>query len=231
MITELNTFFNMLKKKQNFCFVRYNDGEMMGIDKVGSIVARGDQHVNKSLQSKLVEGLVHRQKNYYIGIPCSKCFPKYNLLATKMIKEYKHKTSAVLFTNRNWKKFYDNFPSVCSDREIVWVGGKSQSKENLLKYGLNIKKCVLIPEKNSWLFYEKIIKIVPPLLAPNDIVMVSLGPTARVLCKEWFEQYLNNTFIDIGSTLDPITKGIYFNAHKGWKDTGFNLQKRCEECN
>jgi hypothetical protein len=86
------------------------------------------------------------------------------------------------------------------------VGGKSQSKQNLIDYGLNIKKCVLVPEKNSWAYYEKLKELVPPLFTENDIVAVSLGPTARVLCKEWF-------------------------AHKGWDETGFNLQKRCSECN
>ena len=231
MITDINIFFDNLKNKKNFCYVRYNDGEMMGIDKVGAVAARGDQYVDQSLHDKLVEGINHRQEKYYIGVPCSQCFPKYSALAKTMTQGYENLTSAVLFTNRNWKQFYDNFPPVCNGRQIIWVGGKTQSKQALIDYGLDVKNCVLVPEVNSWAYYEKIKTIIPTLIAPNDIVMVSLGPTARVLCKEWFEQYPNNTFIDIGSVLDPVTKGVYFNAHKGWEETGFNLQKRCPECN
>jgi hypothetical protein len=231
MITDINVFLDKLRKKENFCYVRYNDGEMMGVDKVGSVAARGDQYITQELHEKLVEGINHRQENYYIGTPCSLCFPRYSALAKQIINDYKCGTSAVLFTNRNWKTFYDNFPFSCKDRQVVWVGGKSQSKQALIDYGLDIKNCVLIPEKNSWSYYEKIKTIVPPLLSPNDIVMVSLGPTARVLCKEWFQQYPENTFIDIGSVLDPVTKNVYFGAHKGWDETGFNLQKRCVECN
>jgi len=231
MITDMNWVFHNLRNKINFSYVRFNDGEMMGIDRVGSIAARGDQYINQSLHSKLVEGIKHRQKNYYIGIPCSLCFNRYHKLAAELTKDYDHVTSAVLLTNKNWKKFYDNFPAACGDREVIWVGGKSQSKERLIDYGLNIKNCVLVPEKNSWAYYERLKSMVPKLMGPNDIVAVSLGPTARVLCKEWFQEYPDKTFIDIGSILDPVTKGVYFDAHKGWDETGFNLQRRCKECN
>lgn len=231
MILETDWFFENLKNNHNFCYVRYNDGEMMGVNKVGSVAARGDQQVNQSLHDKLIEGISHRQKDYYIGIPCSICFPFYSELAKNMTKGYDNITSAVLLTNRNWKVFYDNFTKACKGRKVIWVGGKSQSKTALEEYGLNIKKLVSVPEKNSWFYYEKLKEIVPSFLEPNDIVAVSLGPTARVLCKEWFQEYTENTFIDIGSLLDPVTKGVYFKAHQGWNETGFNLQKRCPECN
>ena len=90
---------------------------------------------------------------------------------------------------------------------------------------------IRVNETNSWSFYDKLKKAIPSLITENDVVVISLGPTARVLCKELFEKYPNVTFIDIGSTLDPVTKGVYFSAHKGWEETGFNLQKRCSECN
>lgn len=224
-------FFDKLRQKHNFCYVRYNDGEMMGINRIGAVAARGDQVVDRSLHEKLIEGISHRQEDYYIGLPCGTCFTRHAHLATEMTRDHPYTTSAVLLTNRNWKKFYDNFPSACGERSVIWVGGKSQSKQNLIDYGLNIKKCVLVPEKNSWAYYEKLKKLVPPLFTKNDIVAVSLGPTARVLCKEWFEEYSDTTFIDMGSLLDPVTRGVYFGAHKGWDETGFNLQSRCPECN
>ena len=63
------------------------------------------------------------------------------------------------------------------------------------------------------------------------MVCVSLGPTARVLCWEWFVENSNTTFLDMGSLLDPITRNISFGAHKGWDTTDFNLVPPCEECN
>ena len=64
-----------------------------------------------------------------------------------------------------------------------------------------------------------------------DIIMISSGPTARVLSKEFFEIDPTRTYIDIGSTFDPFTRNVWHNCHKGWLETGFNKTKRCIKCN
>ena len=71
----------------------------------------------------------------------------------------------------------------------------------------------------------------PKAFLPGDIVCVSLGPTARILVRQWFEKFPNITFIDIGSNLDPFTRNVSHRCHLGWEETGFNLSTPCEECN
>ena len=97
----MDWFFNNIKDKTPFAYARFNDGEMMAIDQIGAIVARGDQYVDESLSAALTEAIKYKQDNYYIGIPCSKCYPRYNKLANELIGDYKFKTSAVVTTNRN----------------------------------------------------------------------------------------------------------------------------------
>lgn len=224
-------FYNNLSNNIPFGFARFNDGEMGGIDRVGSIAARGDQQVNEDLSNSLKESLCHKQKNYYVGIPCSLCYPHLNKLALQLVGEYEYLTSAVLLTNRNWKHFIETFPTAVRDRRLLWVGGEDQNTDNLEKLGIKIEKKGLIPRKNSWKYYEHVFKTFPKVFEPNDVVCVSLGPTARVLVQKWFEQMPNITFIDIGSNFDPFTRNVWHNCHKGWDETGFNLTKRCEECN
>ena len=231
MINTTDWFFDNLENKDPFCYVRFNDGEMMGIHKVGSIAARGDQYVDQELSSKLIEALKHRQENYYIGIPCKNCYPFYHDLAASIVKDYQHVTSAVLLTNRNWKNFYERLPVSLGDRPVVWIGGQDQDPDKLKKYGINIKKTLRLPNKNSWSFYEKLKDLAPQYFDDGDVVCVSLGPTARVVCSEWYQQYPKTTFIDMGSLLDPVTRDVWFGAHKGWEETGFNLVPRCKECN
>lgn len=231
MNNETSWFFNNLNNEIPFCYVRFNDGEMMGISLNNAVVARGDQFVDDSLKSKLTEAITHRQKNYYVGIPCSVCYPTYNDVAKNLVGDYKNIKSAVALTNRNWKDFYDNFSTATKNKKVLWVGGKDQDPENLKKYGLNIEKTIRVPNKNSWQFYKKIKQAAEDILSQIDIVCVSLGPTARILCYEWFKEYKTKTFLDMGSLLDPVTKGVYFAAHKGWDETGFNLVPPCGECN
>ena len=156
MKSEISWFLENLKNKEPFCYVRFNDGEMMGISMKNAVVARGDQIVNEELKSKLKKAISHKQKNYYVGIPCSKCYPKFNKLAKELTGDYKNIKSAVSLTNRNWKDFHDNFPLVMGEKRVLWIGGKDQNTEKLKDYGLNIVKTILVPNKNSWNFYDKI---------------------------------------------------------------------------
>jgi len=231
MIETMDWFTQNLRDRTPFGYARFNDGEMMAVDKIGAVVARGDQVVDESLNKALTEALTHKQENYYIGIPCSLCYPHLAKLATELVGEYKYLTRAVVTTNRNWKTFMDTFPSAMEGRRLVWVAGNDQNPDAIRDLGINVGKTALIPRVNSWNFYEKIKDMVPQYFEPGDVVGISLGPSARVLVRQWFEEYSELTFIDMGSNLDPITRNVWHNCHKGWEETGFNLTKRCKECN
>ena len=227
---------DLLKKREPFAYARFNDGEMIGIDKIGAVAARGDQPVNKSLHQKLIEGIQHVQKNYYVGLPCPDCFPKYAKLARELVKQPKEfQLNAVVMTNRNWAKFINEFPETVKGRKIVWISGADQNLDVLKNVmGLNIVKHIKHPAKDTWTFYNHIRHEYSEYTHENpdfDIVLVSSGPTARVFCKEYFEVDSSRTYIDIGSTFDPFTRNVWHNCHKGWIETGFNLTRKCKICN
>jgi len=227
----MDWFLANLKNNVPFGFARFNDGEMMGVTSVGSMVARGDQYVNESLSNALTDALTHKQLNYYVGIPCSLCYPILNQAAIDMTGEYKYLTSAVITTNKNWKYFIDNFPAAVKDKRLIWIGGNDQNVDNLLELNITVDKKALIPRKDSWKYYDHMLKTFPETFKKGDVVAISLGPTARVLVKEWFKQYPDITFLDVGSNFDPYTRNVWHNCHKGWEETGFNLTSPCEECN
>jgi len=231
MIDNMDWFLDNLENNIQFGYARFNDGEIMAIKESGCVVARGDQIVDESLTMALREAIIYKQKNYFVGIPCSMCYNEYNKLAKDMIGEYEHLTKAVVTTNKNWKKFIDNFPKVMSNRKLIWISGDDQSIGSLRGYGLNVKKSARIPNRNSWKFYQRLKDLMPKWFEPNDVVGISLGPTARILVRHWFEEYPDITFIDMGSNLDPITRDVWHDCHKGWEETGFNLTRPCEECN
>ena len=231
MIDNMEWLLNNLENNIPFAFSRFNDGEMMAIDQVGCVVARGDQYVDQGLSLVLREALEHKQENYYIGIPCSLCYPHYSKLATKIVGDYAHLTLAVIATNRNWKNFIDTFPKVMSGKRLIWVGGNDQNVEAIKNMDIDVAKTALVPRKNSWRHYGQLKKAMPQYFQDGDVVGISLGPTARVLARQWFEEFPNVTFIDMGSNLDPFTRNVWHNCHKGWEETGFNLAKPCKECN
>ncbi|MFW5847697.1 MAG: hypothetical protein ACOCVF_02145 [bacterium] len=230
---QVDKILQMLEENVNFAFARFNDGEMMGIDKIGAKVARGDQIVNESLHKALKESIQYKQENYYVGIPCSICFPRYYQLAKSLVKQpEKFQLNAVALTNRNWKKFILKFPETIKGKKVLWISGKDQNIEPLRKMGIDVSYQLTFNSKNSWGQYNKLRFDFENLLGIEyDIVIISLGPAARVFVREYFEKIPNKTFIDIGSTFDPFTRNVWHNCHKGWIETGFNLTKSCKVCN
>jgi len=223
------TFIDLLNNSIPFSYNRFNDGEMSGIDKIGSIAARGDQTITKELHLKLIEAIKHKQDNYYIGIPCDICYPKYNKLAKDLIGSYQYITSAVCLTNRNWGKFITEIPTALK-KPIIWISGEDQNLDFLKNnMGIEIKNHYKFKNKNTWEEYNNIFDL-HKNFNEGDIVFISLGPTARILVYEWFKLLPKTSFIDIGSIFDPFTRDVYHKCHLGWEN-GFNLVRKCLTCN
>ncbi len=213
-----------------FSFSRFNDGEIIGIKKPNSVVSRGSQKIHNDLHNSLIKSITHKQDNYYIGVPCPKCYTEYHKIANDLIGDYDYKVSAVCNINRNYAKFINEFKEVLSKKEIIWVGGDDQKTENITHIlNIKIKKTLLFSSKNVWEHKDSISKSLE-FVGRGDIVLFSLGPAGRILSQELFYKNPDCTFIDVGSLLDPITRNVWNNYHKGWEN-GFNLTRRCVDCN
>lgn len=219
-----------LKNNISFSFARFNDGEMIGVQSVNSIISRGAQVINESLHKSLKNSLNHKQKNYYIGIPCKECYPHLHNLANEIVGDYEFKTIAVCNINKNYAKFINEFKIVLRDKNVIWIGGNDQKVKNI-EYVLELKfkNYHLFSTKNSW-NDKKNIEHTLSYIEDGDVVLFSLGPTGRILSQELFSKKPNTTFIDVGSLLDPITRNVWHDYHRGW-DNGFNKTKKCKICN
>ena len=223
-----NTLIEKLETKTPFALGRFNDGEMLGIWQAGQVVARGDQMVSMELRDKLTDALKHNQNDYWVGLPCSKCFPQHSNLAKTLVDpRYPFQTHAVVFTNRHWKNFIEVFPTLINDRKVYWVGGEDQTMEWL---PFDVTTQYLVPKQDAWSSYSEAKEFIKDF-DEGSIVLITCGPMSRVLTKEWYEKRPDLTIIDIGSTFDPFTRNVWHNCHKGWEETGFNLTAPCEECN
>jgi hypothetical protein len=222
-MNKITNILENLSTNTPFAINRFNDGELIGINRPGSVVARGAQAVNQELSSKLKEALQHQQKNYWIGIPCSVCFPDLHKLSLSLIDiMYPFLTHAVVLTNRNLKLFTEEFPKRVKGRSLIWVSGEDQDIKGLEKIGITIFNHIKVPTMNAWSAYDQVKNF--DEFQPEDIVMCSCGPLSRILVREWFEKFPDITFIDIGSTFDPYTRNNKLRVHLG-------TLPACKECN
>jgi len=127
-------------------------------------------------------------------------------------------------------KFIQQIVGLLENKNVHYISGFDQNLEMLKDvFKFNIINHVKIDNKNSWSHYE-ILKSYSDNIKDGEIVLISLGPTARILCYDFFKNNNKSTYIDVGSIFDPFTRNVNHNCHKGWEN-GFNITKRCENCN
>jgi len=90
---------------------------------------------------------------------------------------------------------------------------------------LNIEHNVVVPEINSFLNNDVIIKNIIENITKNNnmkILLFSAGMNAKVLIAKISEKYTNNIYLDIGSSFDGLIKGSRdFNKVSGYRDLLF----------
>lgn len=222
---KINIILANLRNGVPQALARFNDGEMRAIIRVGDKVARGCQKVTQDLQDKLKEAIRHEQENYWKGLPCEVCWPRWKKHADFYVNQkYEFLTCAVVNTNRNLQKVYDEFPKAVEGKFIYWVSGNDQNLDNLEKEtGMRVAQKVTLPKRNAWGDYPRI-KDYYTIFNKGSIVVLSCGPLAEVLVKEWFQRRPDVTFLDMGSTFDPFTRGVRHGCHTG-------KLKPCRGCN
>jgi len=228
-------FLNMISDGVPFAFSRFNDGEMSAFKKGdGQRIGRtAHTNIDENLRQKLRDAMSHQQKNYWVGMPCSTCFPDLYKIAREYVKEdYEYQTRAVALTNRNWAKFVLNFPESVKKKDLHWICSSDQNTQMLTDvFGMEFKQRIDLPNIDAWKHYDEI-KDRYEEFEPGSVVGFSCGPMSRILAPEWFSKRPDVTFIDIGSVYDPFTRNVWHACHRGWTSPQmFNETKRCMECN
>lgn len=109
----------------------------------------------------------------------------YDAYVTRPYILYKEKENA--------KIIFELFKKIWKDRNVILVEGRYARigiGNDFLSNAISVKR-VLCPPQNCWDKYEEIINLVKRIAHPEDLICISLGPTATVmaydLAKEGFQ--------------------------------------------
>ena len=224
----VNDLFDLLKNKIPFGFAKYNDGEMCAIKNSKSgCISRGFQDVTPELGSKLREGLLWKQENWYPGIPCHVCRKDLYDFALSILPSdnIKNIRCAVSFINANTTRTVEAFQKLLPSRNVVLVASEQTIAgiDKLAEFGIKPYKHVSTPHKNSWDAYENVRECYKEC-NDGDVVLFATGPLGRVLAHEWFKNRPTLTCIEVGSLYDPVTQNKSYMYHA-------SLYQTCIGCN
>lgn len=248
-----------LKNNENFAFSRASDGELIILqNKKLELSERGtfisdqlagptytfedykffDPEQHQDFRKRLWESFQHEQQNYFVGISCPCCVGFNNSQWMKAVSGLDKSlddpnyqlTWANLFVNANYPRFISEFLPELSKRKIVLICNEHANLENS---ELQIEKDFRIG-RNAMINNIDLHLDISKWIEDNDIkdhvFCFSASSLTNITVHELFMKHPDNTYIDIGTTLNrtfgfPLNRG-YLNAF--WAGVSHpDLQKVC----
>lgn len=243
--TEFDRFLNLMKEGTNFGFSRFSDGEVFILRGerlvlaedhyiTGDKTGRGfygeedrkdyDPERDFDIKGRLIEALKHKQPHYYkglTGIVDEDIAGKgtFQLQLDLAGGDDDSLSFANVFINNNYLRFIKEFCGeiAAPKKPVVMIVNEAA---NLDMMPINVVKdfrvgsnCIIndhavIDEIQDWIIANDI---------EDHIFLCSASTLSNFIVRDLFEEFPNNTFIDIGSSLNP------WMGLDGWKSNRMYL--------
>lgn len=209
---DLELIINKVKRRENFAFSKYADGELHIL--TNKPVNNGEfwfiPSENQFHRNQMIKSFQYKDDNYFVGI-CCPCCGSWGVMHSWMKEQSNQKsenlTFANVFVNSNHQYYLDNLVLLYSQYEIVLI---SNSDSNLDKLPFDVKKHFKIG-RNAWVNDYNVIEEIKEYIRKEDIkdhmFLMCAGPFGNILTHQLYESSKENTYIDIGSTLNPFLLG------------------------
>ena len=218
---------NLINKK-HFSFAKFADGEFFILQ--NQLIRNIDNWLynpstDKHFSDLLMESLKYREKDYYIGISCPCCGREiHKWYMENNGSDYDNTTFANIFVNSNYPYYVDNIiPLYNSFKKIVLIANK-ESNLKKVKTVLNYTDFFGIgPEafKTDLHLIDELKTYIDDNNIRDALFLFCSGPLGNILSYKLWEHNKNNTYLDIGSTLNPWTD---INIREYQRNTPFSVK-------
>ena len=209
--SDFDFFWELINSEKNFTFTRYADGEIMLMK--GYPIGVGTQAYNidkwsspnklTNVGEQLLKTLNHDENNYYYAISSkTDNINDYLFLKSKISQKQELITFVNLWINSNYEKTKQKFTTL--KRDVILICNESAKKENFPFNIIDIhpfpNDCINFWEKNG---DEYILDIIEKYKNyKNQLFFISCGPISEIIIHELYTNNPNNTYIDVGSSID-----------------------------
>lgn len=200
---EIIKFHNKLKSGEHFAFSKYADGEWLAMRRIQCASGNGewfiDERASRSVDL-LIESFRFKDPNYYVGISCPCCQGQHHYdMVRESYQDAEHLTFANLFVNANYNYFLENIiPEFSKNDNVILVANKA-SDISLLPFKVQEFFGV---GYNAWVDDLYLVDVLKNKEYRDKLILFSCGPLGNILAHKLWESNKNNTYIDVGSTID-----------------------------
>lgn len=212
---DFDIFVNKIKNNEHFALSRWGDGELMILENKGiDLTQKGDGEfkydpsstVHMMMRESMINAYTYKEKDYYIGVACQCCVgkEKFDYMRNLSGQPEENLTWANIFVNSNYKYFLSDLLPALKDKKIILVANTKSKPENL---PFKIEQFNPIGT-DAWVgnsgLIQKLIMDISKFNVRDYIYIFAAGPLANIMTYELWKYNKNNTYIDIGSTLDKF---------------------------
>ncbi len=233
-----DSLLSKIKNKENFAFTRFSDGELDILKNKyvilsdnhfisGNLKGNGrytkeeqkefDPQKHQFIREKLIKTFKHKQINYFKGICTGTDLhvgsANFNWMIDFHGGDHQSLTFANLLINANYKRFVEEMIPLFVDKEIIYIVNK-MADTSMLPFEISKKfeigsNC----QVNDYDTSEKVKQYINDNNITNAIVLCSAASLSNFVIYDSYKDNPNNTFLDIGSCLNPLLN------LEGWKYT------------
>ena len=200
---EIQFFYNKLVKNEKFALGKFADGEWCAIKGTHFFPANGEWQANgnhpafEKARLELAESIQYKHSNYYVAIcPCYREAIKFSGQPESNI------TYANIFVNSNYQFYKENYIPLYKERDIHLVTHKDTNLDNL---PFKVEKFYPI-DYNAWIVNRDLPYQILEQDPKDKLFLFAAGSFANILSHKLWVNNKNNTYLDVGSTLNIWTK-------------------------
>jgi hypothetical protein len=198
-------FKSLLEAGTPFALARFGDGELS--------ILRGERIRNHEFQydgergfmAKIVEAICYQHPDYFVGIGCPCCIGQkdFEWMRDVSCQPTCQLTYNNIFVNSNYKRFMAEIVPILEQKNAIFTGPEEGRQKLPYQFGIEVNQ-------NAWRFAEEyLLELVDLILNESRprIFLFSAGPLSEYLIHRAHIVAPEHTYIDIGSTLDPLLFG------------------------
>ena len=229
---ELYFFIDLISCQIPFSFIRFGDGENL-IMKGEKIPTTQDNWfwnaTNSKFQDSLIESSSICTHNYgFIGIPCKNWINvSRSILSFSKCSSAKYMSYATLFINKNYELFREwivRFVNSSNRWKIILVANSIVNENISWAYKFFPISDHLI-DNFDYYSISLISQLSNLAKQKNLIFLISAGPAANIIISILIKINNNNIYIDLGSSIEFLTKGY---TTRAYAQNGETANHSCE---
>jgi hypothetical protein len=224
-------FKEKIESKENFSFSKYADGEWAVIQNHNinnkEFWFDPNNELDQVKRDALIRSFQYQNPRYHVGISCPCCqgLDTFESMRRFSLQPDDRLTWANIWVNGNYSYYVYNIVPLFSQRPVVLFCNENGKIENLPF----VPYVVFRLKHNAWEYNWDIVNSAKTITSQlkaqglsNLLFLFCCGPFGNILCHQLTEHEPENTYLDIGSTLNPWLQSAGFDRHYYMGDNIFS---------